>query len=63
MDGWPGYTLCSTWVAVIKVMDRSFLYTVYNVGAEGHGPPRGCAHRVLSLIPCLVRNGAMCCDV
>ena len=32
-------------------------------GAEGHEPPRGCAHRVLSLIPCLVRNGAMCCDV
>ena len=35
MNSWPGYTLCSTWVAVVKVMDRSFLYTVYNVGAEG----------------------------
>ena len=27
---------------MVEVMDRSFLYTVYDVGAEGHGPPRVC---------------------
>jgi len=22
LDGWPAYTVCSTWMAAVKVMDR-----------------------------------------
>ena len=34
MNRQPGYSLCYTWMAVVEVMDRSFLYTGEEVGVH-----------------------------